>query len=141
MYAITEEKHKNYVVDVGGDDRGALALGRLKDDILEENNYEMLLVINRYRPLTATPEETLEVLREIEQACGIPCTHIVNNSNIGRETTAEEVLASIEYAKAVSNLTGLPMKMTTVREDLFEEVKQSLPNAFPIRCDNYKILK
>ena len=138
MYAITEEKHKNYVVDVGGDDRGALALGRLKDDILEENNYEMLLVINRYRPLTATPEETLEVLREIEQACGIPCTHIVNNSNIGRETTAEEVLASIEYAKAVSNLTGLPMKMTTVREDLFEEVKQSLPNAFPIRCDNYK---
>ena len=91
--------------------------------------------------MTKTPEETLEVLREIEQACGIPCTHSVNNSHIVKETTAAEVLASAEYAKAVSKLTGLPIKMTTLREDLFEEVKNALPNPFPIRCDTYKILK
>ena len=51
-------------------------------------------------------------MREIESACGIRFTGLVNNSNLGEETTAEDVLASLPYGEAVSAATGLPVVMT-----------------------------
>ena len=95
MYAITDDTSLKVIVDVGGDDRGALALGRLAPAIKQENDYDMLMVINRFRPLTRTAEETYEVMCEIEAAGGIPFTGLVNNSNVGEETTAEDVIESM----------------------------------------------
>ena len=132
IYAVTADPSQAAVIDVGGDDRGALALGRLRDQILAENNYEMLLVINRFRPLTKTAELTVEVMREIEAASQIPFTAIINNSNLGPETTAEDVLDSMAYANEVCALTGLPLKMTTVHESLYAQLQGKIENLFPI---------
>ena len=138
MYAITDDRSMTAVMDIGGDDRGALALGRYTPAILEENNYEMLLVINGYRPLTRDADSTLEIIREIEAAGGIPFTAIINNSNLGEETDAETVLSSLAYAEEISAATGLPIKMTTVRAELYEELKDRIPNLFPLTLQ-YKI--
>lgn len=132
MYAVTDDRTSCAVMDIGGDDRGALALGRYAPAILEENNYEMLFVINRYRPLTQTADDTLEVLREVEAAGGIPATALVNNSNLGAQTTAEDVLASLDYAAQLSRMTGLPVKMTAVREDLLPALTGKIENLFPL---------
>ncbi len=132
MYALTDDRGRIAIIDVGGDDRGALALGRIAPAIREEGNYEMLLVINCYRPLTRDVDSTLEVIREIETACGIPFTGIANNSNLGEETDAETVLASREYAEDISRATGLPIRMTTVRQELYEELKSQIPHLFPL---------
>ena len=91
MYAITDDRSLKCVLDIGGDDRGALALGRLAPKIVEENDYEMFMVINKFRPLTPDALSTLEVMREIEYAGGIRFTGLINNSNLGNETTSEEV--------------------------------------------------
>lgn len=133
VYAITDDPGITAVVDVGGDDRGALALGRWRDAILQEGDYEMLFVINRFRPLTATPEDAVEVMREIEIASGIPFTAVVNNSNLGDETTARDVLESGAYAERVCTLSGLPLKMTTVREELYPWLEGEIGNLFPLR--------
>ena len=132
IYAVTDDPTQAAIIDVGGDDRGALALGRLRDRILEENDYEMLLVINRFRPLTKTPELTVEVMREIEIAGGIPFTAVINNSNLGAETTPEDVLNSMAYADEVCRLTGLPLKMTTVHESLYPQLFGKIDNLFPL---------
>ena len=132
MYAITEDLSMKTIVDVGGDDRGALALGRLSSQIVESGDYEMLMVINCHRPLTRDAASTLEVMEEITAACRIPFTGLVNNSNIGRETTANVVLDSAEYAEEVSRLTGLPVVMTTVRRDLYDSLADNVPGAFPL---------
>lgn len=132
MYSITDNQNVNAVVDVGGDDRGALALGRLAPKIREENNFEMLMVINCYRPLTRTADEVMEVMREIEEACNIKFTGLVNNSNLGRDTTVEDILASKEYAEAVSQKSGLPITLTSVREDFLYEIEGKMPNVFPL---------
>ena len=139
MYAIVEDTRRHFVVDVGGDDRGALALGRLTEGLLAENNYEMLFVINRYRPLTASASAAAEVLKEIEAACRLPFTHIANCSNIGAATTKEDILASLDYAKEVSSLCGLPIKLTALRQELFDSVKNDVPGAFAVNCDQYRI--
>ena len=133
MYAVTDDKGLTCVLDIGGDDRGALVLGRLRLEILRENDYENLLVINRYRPLTADAASTVEVMREIEEASGIPFTGIINNSNIGVETTAEAVLASLPYAEEVSKLTGLPIRMTTVRDDIAKGLAGKVEGLFPLK--------
>ena len=133
MYAICDDKKLHAVVDVGGDDRGALALGRLTPAILEENDYEMLMVVNCYRPLTPDAQSTIEVMREIELAGGIRFTGIVNNSNLGDQTKACDVLASLAYAKAVSALSNLPLVLTSVKEPLYESLKNKIPDLFPMK--------
>ena len=138
MYAITDDRSMTAVMDIGGDDRGALALGRYTPALLEENDYEMLLVINGYRPLTRDVASTMEIIHEIETAGGIPFTAIINNSNLGEETDAETVLSSLAYAEEISAATGLPIKMTTVRAELYEELKDQIPNLFPLTLQ-YKI--
>ena len=132
MYAVTDDKGLRVIIDVGGDDRGALALGRLTGPILEENDYEMLAVVNASRPLTHTPEDTVEVLREIETAGGIRFTGIVNNTNLGRETVAETVLSSVSYAESVSKLMEIPVVMTTVSVELFPQLQGKIENLFPL---------
>ena len=112
IYSAISQKDSYLVIDVGGDDRGAVALGRYTPDILEDE-YEMLFVANCYRPLTKTPEEALEIMKEIELASKLPFTAIVNNSNLGDLTTENDILASIEYINKLSALSGLSVKMTT----------------------------
>ena len=106
-YRLVQDRSSYGIMDIGGDDRGAYALGRFADGIKEENNYEMLLVINGYRPLTRDADSTLEIIREIEAAGGIPFTAIINNSNLGSETTPETVEASAAYIEKLSQLADL----------------------------------
>ena len=110
IYALVDDRSQLGVLDIGGDDRGALALGRYTPAIAEENNYEMLLVVNMYRPLT----------------------RIVNNSNLGPLTTAQTVLNSIPYAQEISRKTGLPVKMTCAKEDLCPSLAGQVENLFPL---------
>ena len=118
------------VVDLGGDDRGAYALGRFAELLEECGDYHMLMVISRHRPDTATAQDTLEVMREIEDACHVRFTGIVNNSNLGPITDAALVEASVEYAEEVSRLAGIPLVMTAYPENLGE---LSVPHPFPVR--------
>ena len=138
-YRMIHDKSKLAVVDVGGDDRGALALGRFEKALKEEGNFDMLLVINKYRFETQNAQDTLEIMREIEYACGIPFTGIVNDSNLGKETTAKTVLNSLDFANDVSKLTGLPIKFTCVERGLYDELKNKINNLVPIDVIHYGV--
>ena len=132
IYNITDDRTQHVIIDVGGDERGALALGRIAPAILEENDYEMLLVINRFRPLTRTAEDVYGVMREIEDACGLRFTGIVNNSNLGAETNAEIIRSSRKFAEEVSERTGLPVVLNAVEDTLSEELKDEISDLFPL---------
>lgn len=132
-YRLVEDRSLYAVMDIGGDDRGAYALGRYTPFLLEEGNYRMAFVANPCRPLTATPEEALEVMREIEGAGGLPFTCIVNNANLAHETTADTVLAARPYMEALSRLSGLPVWMTAAEETVAAELAGRLPHLLPMR--------
>ena len=132
LYVLTDDRSKSAILDIGGDERGALALGRIAPAIVEENDYEMYMVVNCYRPLTPDAQSTLEVFKEIEDACKIRFTGIINNSNLGVETTPEIVLKSLEYAKSVSEITGLPLVLTTVEGSLYSKLEGKIPDLFPL---------
>lgn len=109
------------IIDVGGDDSGAAALGRYKN-IFEKykEDIEIIYVFNKYRMIT--PTETAECLKEIEDCARLKATAIVNNSNLGLETMAEDIENSFEYAKEIARLCKLPIKYTAVPEWIEKEI-------------------
>ncbi|WRS28219.1 ParA family protein [Oscillospiraceae bacterium MB08-C2-2] len=108
---------KTVIIDVGGDDAGAYALGRYSADIVSQD-YAMLYVVNGFRFLTRTPQEAVGLLDEIHGASRVPATHVVNCSNLAGETTAEDVLGSIPFAQAAADQAGLPLLGTAARRDI-----------------------
>ena len=137
IYAIVDDRSLTCILDVGGDERGALALGRIAPAIREENDYDMIFVANRYRPLTATVEGAMEVLREIEAACGLSFTAIVNNSNLGAETEAEDILSSVAFGEALSAAAGIPLVATAVTASMHEALSGRMQGLYPIRLQKH----
>ena len=129
-YRLVTDRETYGIMDIGGDDRGAYALGRYVPAILAENDYRMIFVANASRPLTRTPEDAMEVMAEIEAACGLRFTDLVNNTNLGDLTTPETVLASQEYMEKLSALSGLPVFATTAKADV--AAKLQLPDVLPL---------
>ncbi len=132
IYSVTDSLNTSFIIDVGGDDRGALALGRLAPKIKEENDYDMYYVVNMFRPLTSDSKSAIEVMREIEFACKMKFTGIINNSNLGLETTEEDVLNSVEYATSVAKEAGLKVVLTTVERSLFSGLKDKIENLYSL---------
>ena len=133
-YRLVQDKSIYGIMDIGGDDRGAYALGRYVPTLKEENNYRMVFVANCYRPLTRTPEDAMEVMREIEEACKLRFTDIIiNNSNLASETTPQTVLDSLEYMEKLSALSGLPIFATTAEYTVAEALAEKIENVLPLR--------
>ena len=132
-YRLVTDRSIYGIMDIGGDDRGAYALGRYVPAIKEENNYRMIFVANACRPLTRTPEDAMEVMAEIEAACGLKFTDLVNNTNLGTETTPETVLASAEYMARLSEISGLPIFATTAEASVAAELAERIENVIPLQ--------
>ncbi len=132
-YRLVEDKSIYGVMDIGGDDRGAYALGRYVPFLQKENNYRMVFVANCYRPLTRTVTDTVEIMREIEAACGLRFTDIVNNANLGPATQPETLLESLEYVDSLCAATKLPLWFTALRQDLVPALKAHIPHILPLR--------
>lgn len=113
------------LLDVGGDDAGAIALGRYAAQLGNAEELALYYVVNRYRFLTQTAQDTVELLRDIERASKIKATAIINNSNLGAGTAVKDVLASMPYAGEVARQSGLPVAFTTVKRDIVGEFAAS----------------
>ncbi len=127
---VFEDGETAFVIDVGGDERGALALGRYKGRMPEDR--DVFLVYNHYRPQSAQWQDALEIVREIENAARVPFTGILHNSNLGAHTTARDVLAAVPYAETLSEKTGLPIVFTAVMESLCPELVGQIESLFPV---------
>lgn len=105
------------VIDVGGDDSGAVALGQYST-VLNNLGCSLYYVVNRYRYLTRTPEEAVELLRDIEQVSRIKAKGIINCSNLGLQTSADDVTVTADYAVQCGNAAGIPVALTAAERSL-----------------------
>lgn len=115
MGAAMLQRGHAVIVDVGGDDAGAFALGRYARD-LEREDFGLYYVINARRPMVADPEDAARVLRDIEAACHLKACGLINCTSLAGETTAAVIEESFGYAEAIERLTGLPVAATAVLE-------------------------
>lgn len=132
-------KEYQYVVDLGGNDVGTLALGRIKP-LLDHAEADFFMVVNAYRPNTSTPEGIIEQMENLEYAAGLKVTGFINNTNLVRETTAECLLHGDEVLKEVTKRTGVPVKYVSyVKDVMTEEIPEGLSGElFPMEFNMRK---
>lgn len=111
----------HYILDVGGDDVGATVLGQYASR-LDEVGYDMFYVVNKYRYMTQTVTEAVCVLNEIEFTSRLKATGIINNSNLGIETTQELIENSVEFAKELSQKVNLPIIPNFNNIQIFKQI-------------------
>lgn len=116
MYSVFTRKGRR-IIDVGGDDAGATALGRFAPQ-LKNVGYTMLYVVNKYRIQSSTPEEACELLGEIEQASRLKADYIVNNSHLMEFSNAETIADSVGFAAETARLLGLPIAFTSAEKNI-----------------------
>jgi cellulose biosynthesis protein BcsQ len=131
--AVFNDKSYEVVLDVGGDDQGAVALGQYNRYFREED-YDMYFVVNTTRPFTKDADGVIQYIREIEGASRLKVKYLINNSNLSYETQIEDIVNGHRIVKEVSERTGLPVKFTAVREDLVEMLPKEIDGEiFPIK--------
>lgn len=106
---VFERKDLRAVFDVGGDDLGARAVSRYRQDIVNDD-YEMFFVVNTNRPMTDTTEKIEEMICEIEGSARLKITGIVNNTNMLGETKAQDIIEGHKIIKSVSEKLEIPVK-------------------------------
>ena len=130
MYSIFTRKGRR-IIDVGGDDAGATALGRFAPR-LKNMPYTMLYVVNKYRIQSATPEAACELLGEIEQASRLKADCIVNNSHLMEHTTADTLRDSAQFAAQISEMLSLPIAFTAAETSLAEQLASKGEEIYPV---------
>ncbi len=132
LYGAVQDRSRQAILDIGGDDRGAYALGRYVPYIAEENDYHMIFVANFFRPLTRTVSDAIGVMAEIEAAAGLRFTAIVNNSNLGNQTGVEDILSSFPKAHELAERTGLSLLFTSATEEIAAALPPEAGRIFPL---------
>lgn len=126
------DKSYNYVIDVGGDNVGARAIGRFSH-LIEEGDYDMFCIVNGNREQTQTANQVLEHIRSIEYSSGLKVTGLVNNTHLIRATTVEDILKGQELVKEVSKLSNIPIRYVTCINNIVEQLPNNLEgDIFPI---------
>ncbi|HHU06232.1 MAG TPA: ParA family protein [Clostridiales bacterium] len=123
------ESDGTVIIDAGGDDSGSTALGSFSGRI-GKIDYDMLYVINRYRPLASEPESASMILREIERASRLRATGVVNNSHLKEFTTQETILESLGFARETAATLGLPLMFTTAPKEIATQL--NIERLYPI---------
>ncbi|MDI6600477.1 MAG: hypothetical protein QME46_01680 [Thermoanaerobacteraceae bacterium] len=132
IYGVLQDKNWNTVVDLGGDDVGATALGMFSKYFRDES-YEMIFVVNINRPFTSTKDGIIRRIKAIERSSRLNVTHLVNNTHLSYETTVDDVLKGQMVTDEVSRETGLPIKFISGRRDILEKLPEDIEaDLFPI---------
>lgn len=120
------------IIDVGGDDAGAFALGRFAEALNSfGDELDMLYVVNQRRYLTENAGDAVSLMFEIEKASRMKHTAVVNNTNLGCETTPEIIGRSADFAQKTAAAAGLPLAFTACPEELCELM--DIPDIFPVK--------
>lgn len=118
-------KEQRVVLDVGGDDIGARALSAFKEQILNDDS-EMYFVVNVKRPMTDSPEKIEKIIAEIEASSRLKVASLINNSNVLKSSTGEEILEGQKILEEVTLKLGIPVAFTSGFKDVLDKVRKEI---------------
>lgn len=125
VLAAFNNKKYDVVMDVGGDDIGAVALGQFNRFFVQEP-YDMYFVINTNRPFTSDADGIMEYIDSIQKSSRLRVSYFINNTNLSYESNVEDILSGQEIIQKVSQKLNIPIKYTCVREDLADKLPDGI---------------
>ena len=109
------------LLDVGGDDAGAMVLAAL-GDAFKDLRIHLLQVVNPMRPNTSTLDGCLKIRDEIEKAARLTITGLIGNANLIDETGTAEIYSGYEFVHELSQQSGLRLEFITVAREILPEI-------------------
>ena len=103
--APLEDRECRVIVDVGGNDAGAIVLNQFTKYFTDEES-ERLIVVNANRPETRNVEGVMEHLNAIEWKTGLHIDALVNNCHLLRETDESCIAKGFALCSEVCEKTG-----------------------------------
>ncbi len=127
------------ILDVGGDDAGAAALGRyhpILERLAETKRLAMVCTVSFLRPLTAKPDLAVQALESIQSAARLKCTGLVNATNLAGLTDPQMVLHSMAQIDETAEKMHLPVVATVMTPDVWQQMtrdeQQKVPFGFTL---------
>ena len=120
---LIQNSDYHLILDVGGDDVGTVVLGNFKS-FIKELDYEMLLVVNSYRPFTKSVHQIKQIAQEIENTSRLKINGIVSNPNLSSQTDEETIKKGHILIKQAAQKLNLPIKFICIDERFSQKIKQ-----------------
>lgn len=124
------------IIDLAGSENGINPLSLIKDSI---KNYEMLYIVNVFRPETMSLEENLKIISSLENKSGFKVTGIVNNSHLISETIEDHILEGNKVAEEISKSLSIPIKYTLIDEKFLNSPLLKCINSEFLSFDSLKM--
>lgn len=129
--APLEDDGCRVILDCGGDAPGARILNQFKK-YFRPGEYQLLCVVNPYRPGSDTVDKAVEHIRSIENTTGLSVTGLVANGHLIRYTTVEEVGQGWAFTRKVAAAANIPALCACCMESLSAAAAEEGIPVFPI---------
>lgn len=110
------------VIDVAGDETGALVLGYISRLVQSREGFDLFMVINPFRPFCSDLEEVEQMRYMLERAANMSFTGIISNPNLVEESTADLIIEGHKKVLKFSQEMRIPVRCLTVEEKYYSEL-------------------
>lgn len=114
IYYPLYSENKRVIYDLGGNDQGAKLMRQFDD--FKDIDHDLWLVVNIFRSETDSAEKIMQLINRIEGTSGFKVTGLINNTNLLKETTVEDILHGQSIVESVEKALAIPIVYTTVWE-------------------------
>ena len=119
IYLPFHQLEKTSIYDLGGNDLGAKVMRQF--DREDKRDVDLFLVLNVYREETRDEASMIGLIKKLENSSGFKVTGLINNSNLLRETTYDDIMTGEAKISSVAKKTGIPIVYTSIYEELYDE--------------------
>lgn len=124
------------ILDVAGDAEGANLLKVFNPLISKEkkmNNVQTLFIFNSNRPETSNLENSINMIKRIEESSNIEIDAIINNSHFLKATKSEDIIEGEKASKKLADAIEKPLLYTSFWNEIDFSVKDLIySDAFPM---------
>ncbi len=127
MGALIENTEYDVILDIGGDDLGARAVGYYSE-IIKKRAHTIFFVANAFRPFTSTLPAALKIFDEVEASTTLKISGIINNSNLLEHTLPETVSEGLSLIKEIAAARNVPILLHSAMAPLIPELSKIIPD-------------
>ncbi|MBQ8827968.1 MAG: hypothetical protein IJZ90_02355 [Clostridia bacterium] len=136
MGAIIDDPEYDVILDIGGDDLGARAVGYYSDRIARRDHI-IFFVVNKNRPFTKNKELACKIFDEVETSSLLKIDALVNNTNLLEMTNADTVLSGLPLMKEISDEKNIPLLFSAANKSICDELSKALPEDEILPLEEY----
>lgn len=121
VQSVFDDPSLHAVLDVGGEEAGAAALGRYRPQF-DRTGCELYYVVNVFRPFSEDADQIVLQMERIARRARLHPSGLINNSNLGPWTEPEQLWQGQKVLEQVARRTGVPVAAVAGEERVLKRL-------------------